>query len=294
MRTIAVAAMAALWTSAALAQEVVEIPFAPQPGVYVVDETRTRTFTENGQARTSGGQVRSRLELRTSVAPFSAVWTTLSADPRAIVIDNGGADPTLLVGESIALTLDESGAPSAMSDWGGVRRRMFQIMLRDERDPFWRRAYEATERMMAGWGPETAAPTLFETLGTMSACHNTGLAIGEPLVIDVPIPNALGGPPVTTRAIWELQAVDRQAGTARIIHGRSPDLASLNESAAQSVEGLEVLPSDRGQLINSVSQRVECVVDLRSGMARSVTFEVRMSLGPDAEVRRRVITVNQQ
>lgn len=294
MRTIGTAFMAALLTSAALAQEVVEIPFAPQPGAYVIDETRTRTFTENGQTRTSGGQVRSRLELRTSGAPISAVWTTLSADPRAIVIDNGGADPTLLTGEAIALTLDESGAPNGMSDWGGVRRRMFQIMLRGERDPFWRRAYEATERMMAGWGSETAAPTLFETLGAMSACHNTGLAIGEPLVVDVPIPTALGGPPVTTRAIWELQAVDRQAGTARILHTRSPDLASANASAAESVEGLEMLPSDRGQRINSASQRVECVVDLRSGMVRSLTLEVRMSLGPDAELRRRVITVSPQ
>ncbi|MBY0563934.1 MAG: hypothetical protein K2P58_07085 [Hyphomonadaceae bacterium] len=294
MRILVVAAVAALWISAAAAQEAVEIPFAPTQGVYVVEETRTRTFTENGQTRTSSGQVRSTLELRARGASFDAIWTTLSANPSAIVIDNGGADPTLLIGEAISLKLDESGAPNGMSDWGGVRRRMFQIMLRHERDPFWRRAYEATERVMASWGPETAAPALFFTLGIMSACHNTGLAMGEPLVVDVPIPNALGGPPITTRTTWELQAVDRQAGTVRILHTRSPDLASANASAAQSVEGLEILPGDRGQQIGSAGHRTECVVDLQSGMVRSLTFEVRMSLGSDAEVRRRVITVRSQ
>jgi hypothetical protein len=292
MRVVLTLVVASFFASSAWGQEVVAIPFAPPtPSMFTIDEVRTRTFTESGRTQTRSGRVRSNLELRSREGGYDAVWTTISAEPQAIVIDNGGADPTLLQGRPIALSLDESGAPTGMVDWRGVRRGMFQIMLDGERDPFWRRAYTATERMMSEWSPEIAAPTLMETLSIMSMCHNTELELGKPLTLDAPLPSPLGGPPVLTRLTWALQAVDRSAGTARILHSRAPDIASANASAAGTVERLEVLPEEADDRLNSLGSRVECLVDLQSGMARTVRFNVRFTLGADTERRRREITV---
>lgn len=284
------------WLSApsALAQSTaVAIPFAPRaPASFVIDEVRTRTFTEGGETRTRSGRVRSTLEISAhNAGAYGAVWTTNSAEPAAIVIDNGGADPTLLVGERISLTLDESGAPLAFSDWRSIRRGMFRIMLEHERDPFWRRAYTATERAMAQWSPEIAAQTLMETLSILSACHNTDLAPGAPESLDLTARVSFGALSIPMRATWELEGVDTEASVARIIHTRAPEMASFNARAAASKTGLVFPAGSEGEGVDNVEHRTECVVDLQSGVTRSATFEIRMSVGGETDIRRRVITV---
>lgn len=301
------AAFAILSSTSAWGQQgAVEIPFAPDAlATFAVEEVRTRTSTD--QRGPNGiGRVSATLEIVGGAPPYQAIWTTHRVEAGGQVID--GSQPgaaNLLIGMPVSITLDESGAPQAIADWEGLRQRVFHA-LRDitpenERTAEWQRAIEATERMFASMNPNTAAQTMFPDISIMSLCQHTGLTIGQPLRSETMTPNVLGGPPIRTSVSYELQQVDRSAGLAKILFTSSLDPASAMASMRETVERVTretgrdpaaVAAEFEGVTLNH-DARAECSVDLQTGVTRSVTHRVTVSMG--AAGRRtdeRIITIS--
>ncbi len=300
---------AACWASVAWAQErAVEIPFAPgESAVFDIREVRTRTSTDQGGPN-GESRIQATLQVGGAGAPYNATWTTNSVEADGIVVN--GRTPgaaSLLIGVPVALTLDDSGTPMAISDWDGLRQRIFQAVREmtpeDERTGEWLRTTQATERMFSSRSPATAAQQFFPAITIMSLCQHKGLAIGEPLRSETQTANVLGGPPIQTSVAFELQSVDRQAGTANIIFTSSLDPASAMSSMRETMERVlretgrdraEVMAEFEGVTLDH-STRAECVVDLQTGVTRTVTHNVSISMGvPGARSDRRVITVTRR
>lgn len=309
MRTIVILVAAAFWASASWAQErAVEIPFAPGArAVFDIREVRTRTSTD--QSGPNGeGRVQATLQILGAGAPYSATWTTNSVEADGVIVnDRTPGAASFLIGVPIALTLDESGAPLVISDWDGLRQRIFQAVREmtpeGERTDEWLRATQATERMFNSMNPTTAAQQLLPDISIISLCQHTGLTIGEPLRSETQTANVLGGPPIQTSVSFELRSVDRQAGTANIEFTSSLDPASVTASMRETMERVlretgrdraEVMAEFEGVTLRH-NTRADCVVDLQTGVTRSVTHNVSISMGAaGTRSDRRVITVTRR
>lgn len=73
MKSIVFAAFAAVWASAAMAQETTPIPFAPPvPSAFIVDEVRTMTVHQVEATKSGTSTLRYRLEFRAHGESYDA------------------------------------------------------------------------------------------------------------------------------------------------------------------------------------------------------------------------------
>jgi hypothetical protein len=307
MRIIAGVIGAGLCVGSAFAQEI-DSPFSPPAtAVYDIEETRTRTSSEQRTANGTG-IVRATLEIRGSDAPYQATWTTNSVDAGGVHLDarSPGA-AALLIGVPMQLTLNESGAPLAIQDWDGLRQRVFRLLAentpKNERTAEWRQAHQTAERMFAAMKPETAAQTLFADVAVMSLCQGVRLEIGKPLRSDAMMPNALGGPPIRAIITYELLSADRQAGVARILYTSTLDPPSATASIRSSMEritretGRDVAAVEREWEGVTVTHNTsaECVVDLKTGVTQRITHRVESQWGPQgAQTDQRAVVITRR
>ena len=257
MRGIVIAVAVALSASAASAQENVSIPFAPGlPAHYAISETRT-IGDDDAQHIT---HTTYSLELRApsdGEGAFDATLTVVSTDGSGL---NIGDENALLVDFPVLLSLEDDGGLRRVLNWEDVRAEWLRR----------RRRSEGSEDVDSpGWlnaGPERGAFFLGAPLSALEPCHKIDLPIGAPSTRtrETPAPPGVR----VTRTARELRAVDREAGTARIRFERSDEVHL--ESASEPP-------------IYSSSMQVECVVDLRSGVARSGTMEMTIASGSPTE-----------
>jgi len=303
MRGVVAAIAVAAWASLAAAETApVEIPFSPSANSgWQITETRTRVARGEGQDSTRTATTRGTLTINAaSQHGFGASWIVDQIDAAGMVVTN---EPELLVGLTMRVTLDEAGAPTAVEDWPGLRQRIMraveELTPAAERTQEWRRGVTAMDGLMAQWGAGHAAQLLVPSVAVMSICQGTGLIIGEPVSAVSQLPNALGGPPIDATETLTLTSVDRTAGVARLTYLRQLD----PESATIAIrESLINLARQSGRPVAEIEQtfanmslthdtRAECVVDLRTGVTRSVTHEVVVSMGPAYRSDRREISV---
>jgi hypothetical protein len=284
---------AVYWISSAAAQPIA-IPFAPPvPLVYDIEETRTRTSSEPNRA-SGTAQIRATLEFGGAASSsVRAIWTTESVEAGGERIDrNSPGAASMLVGVPIGLRLDASGAPEAIEDWAGLRVRVLQAIEANtpesQRTDEWRRGHEAAANMFASMDDMVAARTFLPEVTILSLCQDTGLVPGEVLRSETLTPSPLGGAPIRTFASYELQSVDRDAGEARILFLSAFDPQS---AAASMRESAERIARETGRDAAAVQRefegftlthnaRAECVVDLATGVTRSVTYSVEVTSGP--------------
>lgn len=293
--------------STALAQSApVEIPFDP-PNRTVLDiqEVRTRTSTD-ARGPNGGGRVAAILEINGGVSPYVASWTTtrVEANGQVIVQSSPGA-AQLLVGMPVGLELAEDGSPSAVLNWADFQQRVIgavtELTPQSERTEEWRRATEATQRLFASMSAGDAARLLFQDVGIMAICQHTGLAVGQPLHSETMTPNPLGGSPIRTLVTYELVGVDESAGSARIVFSSAFDPESVAASVREMIQRAmretgrtptdEELESQRNMTL-SQNARAECVVDLNTGIARSIVYDVSIDMGSQGRrTDRRELTI---
>jgi len=281
--------------NAALAQEVVEIPFAPGANsTWRIEETRTRTNSREPQ-RNRAGVTRATLRIGAETEEgYAASWTTDELQAGGVV-ERGETLPQF-VGTPLAVEIDIAGAPSNIADWPGTRRRIMEAVadVSDNDDPA---ALAAVERMMAAWTPAQAAQILLQTVSIISICQHTGLAIGAPVEAETLVANPFGGEGIAGVERLELISVDRAANTARLRYGRS-----LNpESATRAImTGLRNMmreagaQSDLGEMEGMTlthDTSAECEVDLTTGVTRAATYDVRVTMGDMVQTDRREIRV---
>lgn len=292
------------FAGAAAARQVVEISFQPDRGaVYAVHEERTRTIVreqQTGPAITA--VVNATLELLGPNAEgWDARWTTDAVEGGDAVIDGGTPVSGFLVGVPVLLSLDEAGAPNGLSDWPRLRatiiRAIRESMPAAERDESWLRMIEANEAWFSTWSPAEAAQGLMPQIGVMSLCQQTGLAIGELRRSEELVHNPFGGALIPAHATVELISVDRGAGIANLIRTSEldPDAAALAQR-----ETIERLAQTTGRSADEVAAqfgahptrevRAECVVDLATGVTRSVSYRLSVVVAGELSVDRRDIT----
>jgi len=284
----------------------VEIPFAPsEQTVLDIQEARTRTSTD-ARGPNGAGRVTAILEINGGEPPFTATWTTTSVEANGQVIAQGSPGAAqLLVGMPIGLDLAEDGSPSAVQDWPDVRQRVMSVVTEltpaAERTEEWRRANEATQRLFASMSPSDAARLLFQDVGIMALCQHTGLTLNQPLQSETMTPNPLGGSPIRTLVTFELTGVDQDAGVAHIVYSSAFDPESVTASVREMIERMtretgrtlttEELESQRNiTLVHNA--RAECVVDLRTGIARSIVYDTAIDMGSQGRrADRRELTI---
>lgn len=286
-----------LTSSVALAQDVVEIPFAPGANTtWRVEETRVRTNSQD-TSRNRSGVVRSTLRIgAANEEGFAASWTT--DEVRAGGEVERGETLPQFVGTPLAIELDFAGAPSRIDDWPGTLRRIMAAVaeLTDAEDPA---ALAAVERMMAAWTPAQAAQVLLQTASMMSICQHTGLAIGEPAEGETVVANPFGGEGISAIERFELLSVDRAANTARLRYSRSlePESATraimtgLRNMARESGNPAEEQFAQMEGMTLTHDTSAECAVDLRTGVTRSISHDTRVSIGDIIQTDRREISV---
>jgi hypothetical protein len=274
MRALLAVMTVAAMCGIASAEEIVEIPYAPEVGSqWAVEEVLTRSRTdENGAQTHTIGTIRGVLVIeRMSATGFDATWTTESVEAGGVVIDaaNGGV---LMIGVPLGLSLDRDGAPSAVRDWQSVLRRIID-------------AVEAVEQ-----NPAAA-----------STCQGIAEVPGVPVDADGYMTSGLGGPPILVRERFELASVDRDRGVALIRFSQALDPDS---AAASMREGMQRLARDAGRPLDEVitqfegglshTTTVSCETDLETGVPRSVTHEVHARTGPAEQRERREITIRRR
>jgi hypothetical protein len=303
MRTIFAAALVLAFATPALAQSApVSIPFAPAAGS-VWDVTEVRTRTARGEARDETKTSTAHATLTLSGADgdgFDANWVVNRLDAAGLSVTN---EPDLFIGLDMPITLDAYGTPASIQDWPGLRRRIFRVMREltpeSERDENWERTVSAVESAFTQWSTGQAAQMLAPALAAMSLCHGTELGVGETVRGTVQLPNALGGPPIDASESLTLDSIDRASGVARLTYVRALDpesaMVAVRESlvnlARQSGQSVEEIERTFAGMTMTHDTRAECVVDLATGMTRSVTHEVVVRMGPAYRADRREISV---
>ena len=304
MRTL-IFAIAFMCVSTAHAQTV-EIPFNPSDRTVLdIQETRTRTSSDP-RGPNGTGNITATLEISGRRPPYAATWTTTEVRANGEVITQGSPGAAqLLVGMPIGLDLAEDGSPSAVRNWPEFQQRVVAAVTEltppAERTEEWRRATEATQRVFASMSASDAARLLFQDVGIMALCQHTGLTMGEPVRSETMTPNPLGGSPIRTLVTYELVSVDRAAGVARIAFSSSFDPESAAASIREMVERMtretgrpltaEELESQRSMTVAQTA-RADCTVDLRTGIARSVVYDVSIEAGPQGRrTDRRELTI---
>lgn len=284
----------------------VEIPFAPQGRTVLgIENVRTRTSTDT-RGPNGSGRVTATLEINGGESPFAAIWTTtrVEANGQVIVQSSPGA-AQLLVGMPVGLELAENGSPSAVQNWPEFQRHVIaavtELTPAAERTEQWRLATEATQRLFASMSASNAARLLFQDVGIMAICQHTGLVVGQPLHSETMTPNPLGGSPIRTLVTYELVGVDESAGSARIVFSSAFDPESVAASVREMIQRAmqetgrtptdEELESQRNMTL-SQNARAECVVDLNTGIARSIVYDVVIDMGSQGRrTDRRELTI---
>jgi hypothetical protein len=284
----------------------VEIPFAPpEHTVLEIQEVRTRTSTD-ARGPNGGGRVTATLEIDGGEPPYTAMWTTTRVEANGQVIVQGSPGAAqLLVGMPIGLDLAENGSPSAVQNWPELQRRVMSVVTEltptAERTEEWRRAHEATERLFASMSPSDAARLLFQDVGIMALCQHTGLTLNQPLQSETMTPNPLGGSPIRTLVTYELTSVNQNAGVAHVVYSSAFDPISVAASVREMIERMtretgrtlsaEELESQRSMTLVH-NARAECVVDLRTGVARSIVYDTTIDMGSQGRrTDRRELTI---
>ncbi|HYD86379.1 MAG TPA: hypothetical protein VEA80_02790 [Vitreimonas sp.] len=304
MKTLLATVCFALSSGAAFAQSApTDIPFAPAANsAWNVTEVRTRVARGEGQDQTNVATTRGTLAIGARTPDgFDAIWTMNRIEAAGVTITD---EPQLLIGVDMRLSLDEVGTPVSVQDWPRFRQNIFStveaITPPAERTEGWRRSMTALQNLMAQWEASHAAQLLASSIAVMSICQGTGLRVGEPVSASTHLPNALGGPPIAATESLTLDSVDGAAGVARLTYSRA-----LNpESATVAIrEALVNLASQGGHSAEEIERmfdgmtlihdtRAECVVDLATGVTRSVTHEIEVTMGPAYRSDRREITVS--
>jgi|GEM_PF-5084295 len=271
----------------------VEIPFSPQERtVLEIQNVRTRTSTD-ARGPNGSGRVTATLEINGEESPYAAIWTTTRVEANGqVIVQNSPGAAQLLVGMPVGLELAENGSPSAVQNWAEFQRHVIaavtELTPAAERTEQWRRATEATQRLFASMSASDAARLLFQDVGIMALCQHTGLVVEQPLHSETMTPNPLGGSPIRTLVTYELTSVDQNAGLAHIVFSSTFDPESVAASVLEMIERAtretgrtltdEELESQRN-LTLSQNARAECVVDMNTGIARSVVYDVSIDMG---------------
>jgi hypothetical protein len=303
MRTIFAVICAIACAGSAFAQSgSTEIPFAPSAGSeWNITEVRTRTGRGEGRDETKVATTRGTLTLidRTRDG-FRANWILNQINADGVTVTD---EPQLLIGLNMGLMLDEAGAPVSVDEWPALRAQIFAAMEditpAAERTESWRRSIATIENLMSQWAPAHAAQMLVPGIAVMSICQGTDLNVGEPVTATTRMPNALGGPPIDATESLTLVSMDRNVGVARLVYTRGLDPESATASIRQTLVNLA---RDSGRPVEEIEQmfanmtmthdtRAECVVDLVTGVTRSATHEVIVTMGPVSRSDRREITV---
>lgn len=295
-----IALMALTWAlvsaNVALAQEAVEIPFAPgADSTWRIEETRTRTNSREPE-RNRAGVVRSTLRVGAETEEgYDASWTTDEIEV-AGAVERGQNLPDL-IGTPLAIELDWAGAPSDIADWPGTLRRIIEAVAETQEveDPA---ALAAVEGMMAAWTPAQAAQILLQTMSVISICQHTGLAIGAPNEAETLVANPFGGEGIAAVERLELVSVDRTANTARLRYSRSLDPDSATRAIMTGLRNMmrdanaaeEAFAEMEGMTLTHDTSAA-CDVDLSTGVTRAVTYDVRVTMGDMVQTDRREIRV---
>lgn len=256
MLRLLMVAIAFGFAGAASAQENVSIPFAPTlPARYAISEMRS--MSADGEERVTHSNY--TLELRAPADGgdgFDAALTVTSTDNDGL---HAGAENLMLVYFPVLLSLENDGRPHTVRNWQDARAAWLRrARLEDDFAEF-------SSTTWLEMGPENGAALLAPPLSAIEPCHNTEQAIGSPLVRSREAPLRGGRGVRVTRTTRELRGVDREAGTARIRFERVDELHFQSTSE----------PAD-----STSTMRIECTVDLRSGMARDGRMEMTVAAPP--------------
>lgn len=270
-----------------------------------VQEVRARTSTDP-RGPNGAGTITATLQIDGGEPPFTAIWTTTRVEAGGQVIVPGSpAAAQLLVGVPVSLDLAEDGSPIAVQSWPEFRQRLMGVVVdltpEAERTEEWRRGIEAAERMFASMSSSDAARLLFQDVGIMALCQHTGLVVGTQLNSETMTPNPLGGSPIRTLVTYELVGVDQGSGVARVVYSSAFDPESVAASVREMIERVtretgrpltaEELESQRNMTLTH-NARAECVVDLETGIARSVVYDVSIDMGSQGRrTDRRELTI---
>lgn len=256
MRIVSLALVAALVASVAHAQPV-EIPFRPElPATFDIVEVRTKIESEGGNERVRRGTLRYALEMRSENGGYEAMLSASDAEIGELGPGGRLLDLAQLVGTPVLLELGASGEPTGMRNWEEIRERLEEKLYdEDQWDLIW-------DAHSLDYDARRAAFVLAAPLAALAPCHNSRLQVAVPERRERSSRMREGGDFVsqTTR---ELRSMDLQAGTAAIT-------MAIRQGTRRN--GGEIDFEEDGM-------HVECIVDLRSGMARSAVLEVNSSSG---------------
>jgi hypothetical protein len=272
MKRVVITAVASLWACTASAQELVQIPFAPPlPSTFIMEVTSSQRIEPgDGATQTEQGAARFTLEVRGRSGSYDAVWTLTSAEG-GITAFSG--ETALLLGLPIQLSLGPAGEPNGVRDWNRLRERLLARRRNDSSSYY-------SILLSEGMPLERVSTLLAPSLDALAACHNTSLRVGVPERVERARPPSRGYASLF-RATRELRAVDPQAGVARISYTRRDEVREVEPSVGED------------PLLHAMTLRVECEVDLQSGVARSATVEY-VSSGLNEAILRGEIRVSRQ
>ncbi|MFN3521198.1 MAG: hypothetical protein ACK4YQ_03035 [Phenylobacterium sp.] len=130
--------------------------------------------------------------------------------------------------------VDEALTPIRVVDWDSLRSRVVSVVEANGGD---QKAVDTFRSVFDKFDERTAAG-LFKELGLIGLGQGTALEVGEPQSYEDQAPNILGGPPIKTHGVFELESYDKDAGVAVVTWEQTLDRASATASIRATVEAM--------------------------------------------------------